>query len=60
MFEEPDFNHSQKDQIIRESIKKVKREKEVLAKQMEKSLDVRLKEKMYAFDDEYWVVFELY
>ena len=54
MFSAEDFDKSKSDVIIRERIKLCKEEKRQLDAKMADSLEVKLKEKMYAFDDEYW------
>ena len=53
MFSAEDFDKSKSDVIIRERIKLCKEEKRQLDAKMADSLEVKLKEKMYAFDDEY-------
>ena len=53
MLKGPEFDSNRSDVIIRESIMKCQNEKSMLDKSMANSLDVRLKEKMYAFDDDY-------
>ena len=54
MFASKDFDNSKSDVIIREKIMQYKEEKKLLEAKMADSLEVKLKEKMYAFDDEYW------
>ena len=55
MMSQPDFERDRTDDFIRESIVKCQSEKNLLDQSMANSLDVRLKEKMFSFDDEYWL-----
>ena len=52
-FEERNYSQLNRDIFIREEIKRIRLEKQLLDQQMNKCLEVKVNEKMYEFDEDY-------